>query len=651
MAGCGDGSRPANTSGLTGRPAVLRAPPGDRASAGLRGTLILDLDESLASPWLLRVDQGYREDGHGYFGREVRYRLPDLRAGPDGIALGVTARLHGPEEEWPLRVRPLPLDRGWFGVELPAGDHRGSRIEIALGDGDAAPGTPTVPLEIELHAFQDTAEGSRPLPGCVPVRIVDPSSDWLRILGPAQANPGEPLRYRVLFMNGWSGPRSTSMVTLPVAETVEVRFDGEWQERSLTLEDDPSRPQGGTLEVPAPGPGVHRLEVRCPERPGLRGLANPCLVRESGNAAPGWFFGSIHNHTAAGGHASGTPRRALEYARDVSRLDFVALTEHSEFAQFDWPLQVALAEEYSRKGEFVCFAGLEWTHPSAGHRHAIFLDAALARPFSAVPNPAAPDVRCLDSVEALAAGPGRDENTLLVVHHSLWAAGGVRRPYDFGAPGDLPRQRLAEVYSWHGCSLGGPTLFPIHDNPGQQLVPESASSILGALGRGHGFALEADGDNHLGRPGSLVGVVWPSSLRYAFNGLVVARAETRTRQAIFHALDAGRVYGTTGTRSLLTLRRVAPDRLRLDLAAASPIASLSWVTPSGTVVEERFPPVPPDAGVPGAALYLTLSRGVWDLAGRELPAGQDVAGPSVLVVALQDGHRIWSRVPAAAHSR
>jgi hypothetical protein len=188
--------------------------------------------------------------------------------------------------------------------------------------------------------------------------------------------------------------------------------------------------------------------------------------------------------------------------------------------------------------------------------------------------------------------------------------------------------------------------FPLHGNHDQELPPERGTSISAALARGHRLALVADSDNHLGRPGGLVGIEWPKGRRYAFQGVTAVRAAELTRGALFDALDRGDCYGTSGARLHVSATRDGA-RVRLALHAAAPLAGVELRSPLARLAFQAFPAAPHDEGPPDAPLFLDPTRGVWD-AELELAAGDGHdAEPLVVEVAQQDGHRAWLLLPAA----
>ena len=73
------------------------------------------------------------------------------------------------------------------------------------------------------------------------------------------------------------------------------------------------------------------------------------------------YYGSLHNHTNVS-DGQGTPVQAYAYARDVAKLDFFGLAEHSTFlSSYNWTLVKNAANSYNQDGVFAAFYGFEWT--------------------------------------------------------------------------------------------------------------------------------------------------------------------------------------------------------------------------------------------------------------------------------------------------
>jgi uncharacterized protein DUF3604 len=633
-----DGGR-ARAGRLSSEPALLTAPLSRVNPGVLHGRLRVRLDGSAPAGTAVRVAQGYRDEGHELGGSELRYPLPPLEE-LSGRAMTIGARLVGARGEIVVAdvpVRVLPAEAGWFEAVVPAEWPAGADLEIALGHSERPEFGPLAsPLPIDLDLF---AELRGPLAlrldGSVPVRIADVAPRWLRVLAPATAAPSEPLRVVVDFMDDWSGPARSSSETPPIAGELELAAAGATRRFAVAADPHPDRPHGVEFELPPLPAGWQRVAATFHAGTTiLRGLSAPLLV--SADPADRLWFGSLHDHTLLGGHAASTPPRAIAYARDVARLDFVALSEHREAPTFDGAWLADLARRETRDGRFVVFTAWEWTHPTSGHRHVV------AR-LPAVPPPAPPDLATFAKTVA------SDPDLLVIVHHPLWDGGAMQKDYDYGAPGALPRQLLAEAYSWHGDSLRHDSAFPMHANHEQELPP-AHHQIVDALAAGHRLFLIADSDNHLGRPGGLVGIEWPKGRRYAFQGVVAARAGELTREAIFRALERGDCYGTTGARIHLKGRRDG-TRVLLSIHAAAPLAWVELSAPAAILTRQEFEAVAADAGAADAPLFLDPARGTWETElALEAGAGHDQE-PLIVELAQQDFHHAWLLLPPASWTR
>ena len=69
----------------------------------------------------------------------------------------MTAQLTGSDPR-PVLVQALPPADGWFRASIERGAPAGTSLQIELGSGapDTGPRTPTIPLDVELHAFLDS---------------------------------------------------------------------------------------------------------------------------------------------------------------------------------------------------------------------------------------------------------------------------------------------------------------------------------------------------------------------------------------------------------------------------------------------------------------------------------------------------------------
>lgn len=85
------------------------------------------------------------------------------------------------------------------------------------------------------------------------------------------------------------------------------------------------------------------------------------------------FFGDLHVHTQISSDAVGDPVALFQVARVEEDLDFVAITDHDTTIDAgEWALTQATAAAANVPGQFVAFAGLEWTYGT--HLNVYFLN-------------------------------------------------------------------------------------------------------------------------------------------------------------------------------------------------------------------------------------------------------------------------------------
>jgi len=308
-----------------------------------------------------------------------------------------------------------------------------------------------------------------------------------------------------------------------------------------------------SFDAVLPTPGIQTVTVFDLDEPERRATSPPI---EIGATARSIHWGVLHHHTQIGGHAIGSAEQAYVWARDVSRLDFLAITDHCRSPVYDWPYLRGLPDRFDRPGEFVTFLGYEWTHDQTGHRHVLFRDPDDAPVFCEVANRLGPrlageDFRVVDRVADLLRSLAERE-AIALVHHPQWKLG---ESLDWGDPADpVTRevQRLVEVYSTHGCSEETGTDLPIHGDAINHHAASAGATVRDAIAMGFVMGFTAGDDIHFAKPGAPLGYdAGPANRRYSQGGLTAVLADECTRESLWEALRARRVYGTTGARILL----------------------------------------------------------------------------------------------------
>jgi len=267
------------------------------------------------------------------------------------------------------------------------------------------------------------------------------------------------------------------------------------------------------------------------------------------------YWGDLHSHSNASKDGIGTGE--YTFARDVTRLDFYASTEHGiddgggdSISPSEWDQNIADVKQYYAPGRFVTLLGYECSLPN-GH-HNVFYRGDSGQPW---PEHRVKSVERL--WELLKAG-----DAITIPHHLgiLWGGsdapvtGPDLQPIVTGASGakgpklDWTREHspalrpLLEIYSAHGQS----EFFNRDDALAyEQVRYTGARSADGphyardAWAAGLPMGVIASSDDHQAHPG------------LPHQGLAAVFAPEPTRDAIFDALLARHTYGTTGARILL----------------------------------------------------------------------------------------------------
>jgi hypothetical protein len=305
------------------------------------------------------------------------------------------------------------------------------------------------------------------------------------------------------------------------------------------------RPEGLVSQAAAPDFPVRPL----PERARLDG-ADLTL-----------YFGDPHLHSRLSHDLDGEPDEVYHFARERAGLDFAAVTEN-DFHWFGEPLSAAAweqnrrsAEHFNQPGRFTALLGWEYTalrpNPRPGemsdtHRSVLFPGgegAVYSWHEGRTPTPAA-------LVERF-----RGQRVLLHHHH----------PSGYDLTDDALERNIEVCSGWWNCML----------------IPDFVERLHGLLRRGFRLGFLGASDNHERNPGlggALTGV-WASA---------------NTREGIFEALWARRIFATTGLRPDLrcwvagacmgseTVTE-APPEIRIEVRCETPVRRIELLR-DGVVV-------------------------------------------------------------------
>ncbi len=551
----------------------------------------------------LRIEQGRLFNGRPLIGPDMRYTLADPVLDQDGAANLLTVSSESSPFE--VSLRHTGLGRHSPEIVFPEGLLAGERVTVVFGDrrgGGPGMRVPSIPMKIRLLCFADREGGGEYLLANGPHPLLEShavDADRLRVVVPSIISPGK-ARVRIVPVRGGGGRTASSLPVDDFAGDVIVRLSGEEDAPRLGRIDYRLGQSFCDVEVVLDEPGVYRLSAHSADGE-VRGRSNPVLVLDGAHhGMPGRCslrWGSLQSHTAVGGHAAALQDEAYAFARGPACLDFCSISDHSSNGSFRWEELRTLPDRFDEPGMFVAFAGYEWTSEVHGHRHVILKDARRAKAWSELPRND-PGSGYAPTLAALAEKIGSDPNVLIAVHHTTWLRDPAVPDYDFGLGLPMERQRLFEVYSWHGLAEYNRSPFPVHGDPAKERRP--GSSFRDVLAAGGRFFVTADSDGHAGLPGVPLAIRRKKGLRYGFSGVTAVYAETFDREGVFNALERGRCYGTTGARIVIALRidgafpgdTVTGDgqpRVRLAVHGTDAIDSIRLLRDGALLVAERRP--------------------------------------------------------------
>ena len=248
------------------------------------------------------------------------------------------------------------------------------------------------------------------------------------------------------------------------------------------------------------------------------------------------LWGDLHNHCGIS-YGFGSLENALTRARE--QLDFCAVTGHANwhdmpegakgfefieefhrvgFAKLAraWDDVREAVEAANRPGEFITFQSYEAHSRTHGDHHVLSPSADLPLLESDSPR---------GLIEAVSPVPA-----IAVPHHVGYVPGYRGVNWDTY---DASVSPVVEVFSKHGCGMSDQAPYPYLHTMGPR---DSRTTVRAGMDRGHRFGFVASTDHHAGYPGS-----------YG-DGRVAVLAAEKTRDAIWEALLARRVYAVTGDK-------------------------------------------------------------------------------------------------------
>ncbi|GEM_PF-3567260 len=289
--------------------------------------------------------------------------------------------------------------------------------------------------------------------------------------------------------------------------------------------------------------------------------SNPFLLKEGKYKI---FWGALHTHTYLS-DGYGSPDFAYKYAREVSRLDFAALSEHSpNITPNKWELTRRAAHKYHEPHRFVTFLGhaesaFEWVESI--NCYYLSEDEVPRYPLHRIYY----GPRNMDFVQPLYYRDNlheqlkklaEEEKVLLISH--IHGGTGIKGLDIKKISRDARYCPLLEIYSEWGAKEypGNPW------SPSPEWIPQEKETFCyqEVLARGIKVGVVGDGDDHVSMPGSLnlnphrvSPSIWKNALLHPA-GITAVFAPELTRESILKSLRSRRCYATTSPRILLDFK-------------------------------------------------------------------------------------------------
>ena len=349
----------------------------------------------------------------------------------------------------------------------------------------------------------------KPVPDSPSITIVGDEAEQIQIVVPSQAVVGEPFDVTVRALDVY-GNRSDSYrgkVSFDAEDIKPYKFNGE-------------------------DAGVHRFSCVVLDKPGIQTISvsdnhegsatsNPILVMEKEPELK-LYWGDAHGQTKETVGTGSVPEY-LSFVRDVAVLDFTGWQGNDfQITKPLWDHVKKLISEYHDPGKFITFLGYEWSGltPGGGDHNIYFLgdDEQIHRSDHwLIEDKSDEDTDRYPVSELWKTFRGRKD--VLAIPH----VGGRHANFDFYDPEFIP---VIEVHSNHGTFEW---------------------FLMDAMKRRMKVGFIAASDDHSSRPG----LTSPSGGMTTRGGYTGVYAKKLSREGLWEAFWARRVYGTTGERILV----------------------------------------------------------------------------------------------------
>lgn len=400
----------------------------------------------------------------------------------------------------------------------------------------------TPPITSEQHKVSIAYKKSKdaeylPLKEFPSIKILPSAPERIQIIVPSQAVTGTETTFRVVVTDHFYN--STKFYE----GTVSFKIDESISISPSKYKYNPGDNGTKEFEIRFSKPGIHTITVVDDFDLAPHSIkSNPINVTDV-ELEHNIYWGDLHSHSRNSKDGTGKAETAFMNARDVSVLDFYALTDHGAgdydkegnywvgITEDEWKENKELVEKYYKSGKFVTLLGCEWSGKNPyGHHNVIYRDLD-GKYFGE-------DIyRKVEEVWDLIL-PG---NAMTIPHHTgiAWPSGGS--PYtDWSLNINDSLRPAMEIYSLWGSgeyylnSMSHERYFQrnFHSHNGPNYARD-------AWAFGHHVGVVGGSDEHTSHPG------------LEYGGLTAVLAKSLDRNSIFDAIQNRQTYTTTGQRILI----------------------------------------------------------------------------------------------------
>ncbi len=483
-------------------------------------------------------------------------------------------------------------DRWWIEVTLEDdGLDGGDMIIVTYGDRQRKP------LTARIQGFPDRKV-------CF-VAFVDPTgtnefqeaagSPWM-----ISVQSGEASRIDVIAPSVVR-PSDNPQILVAYTDAVKVKPCRDPEVKSLEISGPDNEPRAvqvndlvSSLRIDAPELAAQpegcpiRIEVRDSQR-GLAAVSNPTLARQS---SPRLFWGDLHvqsqyhswSEVDQVGISCGTPEEVYDFARDVTGLDFCAITDTNSICQDIWSTVRDIALKTNCDDRFVVFQGTELGDNVDGHRNVIFAGDRAEPGIATEDTPDKDTGLSAHRLQEIFHG----RNDVLLNYHNTKMSNNRSR-------WDPTIEQVLEIYSAWGAG----------ERPGTdkwEVLGEMTGGAQEAWAKGYRLGVVGGSDTHVGTPGRNIANCERDEMLIYPNGITGVWAPELTRESIFSALKARRCYGTTGVRIIVEFflqdkpmgsevswhRRNKPREFRLFVCGTDELEGIQVVKNNTDVYDRRL---------------------------------------------------------------